>query len=167
MKRIVGMILLCMALLNGISAWAEVEEDVPPIELKAYVFDLCGGCGADGPGCGNCSEIVRYHGIFKGQLGDQLYDGTMIYRMVNCRLVVNRDAYTACFEELELDQSLYGMFPTVFIGCESGTVHLVGESMLEYAGAVVDALKQGDDAAQVQTWVDEVFAEQQSPDAES
>lgn len=167
MKRFVGMILVCLALLNGICGLAEVEEEAPPIELKAFVFDLCGGCGADGPGCGNCREIVRYHGIFKGQLEDQLYDGTMVYRMLNCRLVVNRDAYTDCFEELELEQPLYGMFPTVFISCEGDTVHLVGESMLEYVGAVVEALKQGDDAAEIQTWVDEVFSEQQSQDAES
>ena len=68
MKRAMSILLACILML----AWCTLGEETEPLQLRIFVYDRCGGCGADGPGCGNCDEIGRLHGIVKETLGDRL-----------------------------------------------------------------------------------------------
>lgn len=128
------------------------------VELTVFCFDLCGGCGVDSPGCGNCQDIVRYHGIIKGQLGNRLYDGTMLYRILNCRLEANDRSYDAYYAAYGIPQELYGYLPVVFIGDEEHGVYLGGEPMLDYVGEYLDRYLAGEDLATLQAEIDEVRA---------
>jgi hypothetical protein len=136
------------------AASPEATERVYDVEMYVFLFDKCGGCGVDSPGCGNCQDIVRYHGIIKGQLGNRLYDGTILYRMLNCRLEVNDHSYDAYYAAYAIPQDLYGYLPTVFLGTPEGGVYLVGEKMLDYVGEYLDKYLTSDDLAALQAEID-------------
>lgn len=128
------------------------------VELTVFCFDQCGGCGVDSPGCGDCQDIVRYHAIIKGQLGNRLYDGTMLYRILNCRLEANDRSYDAYSATYGIPQELYGYLPVVFIGDETHGIYLVGEPMLDYVGEYLDRYLAGEDIATLQAEIDQVRA---------
>lgn len=128
------------------------------VELTVFCFDQCGGCGVDSPGCGDCQDIVRYHAIIKGQLGNRLYDGTMLYRILNCRLEANDRSYDAYSAAYGIPQELYGYLPVVFIGDETHGIYLVGEPMLDYVGEYLDRYLAGEDIATLQAEIDQVRA---------
>lgn len=130
------------------------------VELTVFCFDLCGGCGVDSPGCGDCQDIVRYHAIIKGQLGNRLYDGTMLYRILNCRLEANDHSFDAYSAAYGIPQELYGYLPVVFVGNEEQGVYLIGEPMIDYVGEYLDRYLAGEDIASLQAEIDEVRAGQ-------
>jgi hypothetical protein len=137
------------------SATPAPTEKVYDVELTVFCFDQCGGCGVDSPGCGDCQDITRYHGIIKGQLGNRLYDGTMLYRILNCRLEANDRAYDAFSAAYAIPQELYGYLPVVFIGDETQGVYLIGEPMMDYVGEYLDRYLTGEDVATIQADIDE------------
>ena len=156
MKRIFALMLSCLFLLT----WSALGEDAPPLTLRVYVNDPCGGCGSGTPGCGECDEMGRLHGIVKDALGDRLYDGTMTYLMPNCRTSALRDEYRRRFEEFAVSEELYGIFPTAFLTRSDGSgVYLVGEALLPALSEAVDAMERGDDPGEIQQWIDALSAE--------
>ena len=156
MKRIFALLLIGLTLLLSCA----LGEEVPPLTLRVYVNDPCGGCGSGTPGCGECDEMGRLHGIVKGALGDRLYDGTLTYLMPNCRMPATRDEYRRCFEDFAIPEELYGIFPTVFLTREDGSgVYLVGEALLPALSEVVDAMERGDDPGELQLWIDEKYVD--------
>jgi hypothetical protein len=140
------------------TAAPEPTKQAYDVELKIFCFDLCGGCGVDSPGCGNCQDIVRYHAIIKGQLGNRLYDGTILYRILNCRLEANDHSYDAYAAAYGIPQDLYGYLPVAFIGDEEHGIYLIGEPMLDYVGAYLDRYLAGEDVAALQAEINEVRA---------
>ena len=132
----------------------EATKSAYDVELYVFLFDKCGGCGVDSPGCGNCQDIARYHGIIKGQLGNRLYDGTILYRMLNCRLEASDRSYEAYYAAYGIPQDLYGYLPTIYIGTPEGGVYLVGEKMLDYVGEYLDKYLASDDLAALQQEID-------------
>lgn len=151
MKRAISALLVVMMLFAG---WA-LSEEVPPLRLRIYVVDRCGGCGTDGPGCGDCAEMGRLHGIVKEALGDRLYDGSMEYTMPNCRTVVLLDEYKQVARDFGVYDDLYGYFPAAFITRTDGSgVFVVGEGMLSSLDEVIDAFERGDSVEDIQKWVD-------------
>lgn len=133
---------------------AAMEKTGGTVELYVFLDDPCGGCGVDNPGCGNCEVIVRYHGIIKRQLGERLYDGTITYRMLNCRMEAHYEIYEKFFDDYGVYEELRGYLPTVFIGTEGKGVFMVGEESLEYVGEVLNAYADGTDTAEIQTEID-------------
>jgi hypothetical protein len=137
-------------LLTQIPAAASVQEKPGPVLLTVYLYDKCGGCGVNSPGCGDCKDIVKYHGIIKKQLGDRLYDGTITYRMLNCRLLVYNDA---CSERAKLygaPEDIQNVRPLTFIGAEDSGLYLPGTALLPYVGEMLDRYIAGEDIGNIQ-----------------
>jgi len=133
--------------------WANAREDdgAPSgIPLYIYLDDRCGGCGVDSPGCGDCEDMVTYHGIIRRQLGDRLYDGSIEYRMFNCRLLVNQEMYEQTADAFEVPRELFPWLPSTFIGEAGQGVYLVGEASLEIVGETLDKLIAGADPTELQ-----------------
>lgn len=163
MKRMMSILLAGILML----AWCALAEETEPLQLRIFVYDRCGGCGADGPGCGDCDEIGRLHGIVKGVLGDRLYDGSLNYTMPNCRIIVLLDEYKQYCQDFGVYDDLYGYFPAAFIIRPDGSgVFMVGEEMLSSLGEVIDAFERGDSAEEVQKWIDNLCTATKN-DAES
>lgn len=151
---------LAIALSGGAASTQQAPVD-DRLQLTIFVLDLCGGCGVDSPGCGNCQDIVKYHGIIKSQLGNRLYDGTIHYLMPNCRILANEDNYFAHFESYGVHAELYGYRPAIFIGDGATGIYLIGEQMLGYVGEYVDKFLACEDAeaiAALQIEIDELRA---------
>lgn len=165
LKRI-GLALLLMAMVLLPAGYVGASEEAPAaaaaahdVELTVFCFDLCGGCGVDSPGCGDCQDIVRYHAILKGQLGNRLYDGTMLYRILNCRLEANDRAFDAYSAAYGVPKELYGYLPAVFVGDETQGIFLIREPMLDYVGEYLDRYLAGEDIAALQAEIDALSAE--------
>ena len=141
------------------SAVADATESTYDVEMYVFLFDTCGGCGVDSPGCGDCQDIVRYHGIIKSQLGNRLYDGTILYRVLNCRLEANDRMYDAYSAAYGVPQDLYGYLPTVYLGTPEGGVYLVGEKMLDRVGEFLDKYLASTDLFALQAEIDETYQE--------
>ena len=156
MKRAMSILLACILML----AWCTLGEETEPLQLRICVYDRCGGCGADGPGCGNCDEIGRLHGIVKETLGDRLYDGSMLYTMPNCRVLVVLEEYKQYCKDFGVYDELYGYYPAAFILRPDGSgVFAVGEEMMTSLGEIIDAFERGDSTEEIQKWVDDRRAE--------
>lgn len=167
LKRLIMVALLAaMAFLSTEGAMTGASSEAPEaqdaahaVELTVFLFDNCGGCGTDSPGCGNCQDIVRYHAIIKEQLGDRLYDGTIKYRMYNCRIEAYDRMYDGYHEAYGMPQELYGYLPCVFIGDAEGGVWLASEVMLDFVGEYLDKYLESDDLAALQQEIDAARAE--------
>ncbi|MGI6173036.1 MAG: hypothetical protein ACOYI8_03955 [Christensenellales bacterium] len=157
MKRILIALLVC-AVCFACGAFA--EEQGSPLKLRVFVYDRCGGCGADGPGCGDCDEVWRLHAIVKGALGDRLYDGSLEYTMPNCRMLLLLDEYEQYCDTYGVYDDLYGLFPAAFVLREDGSgVFAVGEGLLASIDVVIDAFERGDSAEDIQAQIDALYAE--------
>jgi len=128
----------------------DTGDDTTVIPLHIYLDDRCGGCGVDSPGCGNCEDMVTYHGIIKAQLGDRLYDGSIEYRMLNCRLLANEERYEEAAAAFGVPDELYPWLPTTFIGQPGHGLYLVGEASLQIVGQTLDKLIAGADIQALQ-----------------
>ena len=144
-------VLLFLVVFTAVLASAsENGQNQRPVELSVYLYDECGGCGANNPGCGECRLIDRYHGIIKKQFGDRLYEGGIEYRMFNCRLDVNdlrRVEKSALFG---VPGRLRNARPITFIGSDGDGVYLPGEETLNYAGEALDRYMAGEDVEIIQ-----------------
>ena len=125
------------------------------VEMVIFLFDKCGGCGTDNIGCGNCKDMVKYHGIIKEALGDRLYDGTIYYAMHNCRIELNDAMYDEYYKRYGISEDLYGYMPATFIGTPDGGLYLLGEQMLPYVQKYIDMYLEGGDLEAVQEEINE------------
>lgn len=164
MFKRVFLILLAAALaaLPALAATSTLDLglDIQPhegvdVELVVFLFDKCGGCGTDNPGCGNCKDMVKFHGIIKESLGDRLYDGTIYYAMHNCRVELNDAMYDEYFKRYGIPEDLYGYRPATFIGTPDGGLYLLGEQMLPYVQKYIDMYLEGGDLAEIQADIDQ------------
>ena len=157
-KRILlTLLVLAFAAMPALAATSTLDLglDIQPhegvdVELVVFLFDKCGGCGTDNPGCGNCKEMVKFHGIIKESLGDRLYDGTIYYAMHNCRIELNDAMYDEYFKRYGISEDLYGYRPAAFIGTPDGGLYLLGEQMLPYVQKYIDKYLEGGDLEAVQ-----------------
>lgn len=162
MKRI---ILALVAIWAFVFAGTALAETQAPLQLRIFVYDRCGGCGADGPGCGDCDELARLHAIVKDVLGDKLYDGSLDYTMPNCRMLLLLEEYEQYIANYHVYDELYGIFPAAFVLRSTGDgVFLIGEDALHWLDEVVEALERGDRTEEVQAWIDARLDEAQSLD---
>jgi hypothetical protein len=159
MHRIMATILICLAIVYMPLPLGAETIDATPLDLIVFLYDGCGDCGVNSPGCGDCQEIVRYHGIIKKQLQNKLYT-SVTYRMLNCRMLHNKEAYEQFFNDYEVEEKLYGHLPTTFIGHGKHGVYLVGEPMLAYVGKVIEAYERSEDIMAIQAWIDETYEQQ-------
>ncbi len=134
-------------------------ESAEAPELSLFLYDACGGCGVDSPGCGNCEEMVRYHGILKKQLGDALYDGGLRYSMINYRYLGSADMYARYYEEYKVREDLYGILPIVFLGYPDDGVFIWGETGLDIVGEMVQLYKEGMPRLELQAHIDALLQE--------
>ena len=136
-------------LLTQIPAAASVRR-ASPVLLRVYLYDRCGGCGSNTPGCGDCKDTQKDHGIIKKQLGDRLYDGTITYRMLNCRLLVNNAECGDWAARYGVPEEYLNIRPLTFIGTEDSGIYLPGIQMLPYIGEMVDRYEGGDNISDIQ-----------------
>ena len=162
-KRIILILLaLVFAALPALALTStlDLELDIQPhegvdVELVVFLFDKCGGCGTDNIGCGNCKDMVKFHGIIKEQLGDRLYDGTIYYAMHNCRIELNDAMYDEYFKRYGIPEELYGYQPATFIGTPDGGLYLIGEQMFPYVQKYIDMYLEGGDLEEIQKEIDQ------------
>lgn len=142
MRKFLALVLLLvlMALPQGVLPESGEAADAG-VGLIVFVWDPCGGCGMDNPGCGECKDMLMYHDTIKKQLGDRLYDGSLVYRMHNCKLTVNEEKYK---EYLELFGREEDGLPAVFIGDAEDGVVLFGVEKLETVAEVLDQYLAGE-----------------------
>jgi len=144
-----SLIVLTM-LLAQIPAAASVGQKRGPVLLTVYLYDRCGGCGVDSPGCGDCKDIVKYHGIIKRQLGDRLYDGAIVYRMLNCRLLAYDGACGERGARYGVPHEIQYIRPMTYIGAEDSGLYLPGEALLPHIGEMLDRYAAGEDMGVIQ-----------------
>ena len=142
-------------------------EGVPVPELCLFLYDACGGCGVDSPGCGNCEEMIRYHGILKKQLGDALYDGGLRYSMINYRYLGSDELYARYYEDYKVYEDLYGVLPIVFLGYPDDGVFIWGEPGLSIVGEMVQLYKDDTPSAELQTHVDTLLLQAEKAEVQS
>ena len=126
---------------------AEAEE---PVDLYIFLWDRCGGCGVDVPGCGECRDTERFHLSVKDQLGARLYDGSLTYRILNCRYEENREKFEKFSTDYNVAEAWFDYLPAVFIGRNGSGVYMVGEDAIEDVGATLDAYLGGEDLEELQ-----------------
>jgi hypothetical protein len=162
-----ALVLLALLLTQLAPLAVQGEPAAEPIQLIVYLYDRCGGCGADNLGCGECKTTVKYHGLIKAQLGDRLYDGTIMYRTLNCRLLEHDRACEARGEKYGMPKDYYGVRPVTYIGGEDSGLYLPGEVMLPYVGAMLDRYAAGEEPGAIQADIAELYtAEKEKQDAE-
>jgi len=138
--KIVAMLVLVLALCAGMAySEQETSETDNRVQFWIYLFDQCGGCGVDSPGCGNCKNMDRIHAEIKNQFGNRLYDGTMRYIMRNCRTEAYDREYDVLYTTFNIPEELYGVMPAVFISRDGVYgVFLLGEECIPYAQEYFD-----------------------------
>lgn len=141
---------------------AEGGEVKGPVFLIVYAYDQCGGCGVDGPGCGDCKDIDRYHAIIKGQFGDRLYNSGIEYRMFNCRILAHGEALRERCAAYGVPDDMLYIRPMTLIGTEDAGLYLPGEDLLFYAGEMLDRYAAGENAAGIQSDIASIFAARES-----
>jgi len=146
--RIPALIITAL-LLTQIPAAASARR-AQPVLLTVYLYDKCGGCGVDSPGCGECKEIVKYHAIIKKHLGDRLYDGTIVYRMLNVRLLVYNGDCADRGARYGVPAELIGIRPMTYIGSEDSGLYLPGEALLPHIGEMLDRYVRGENIGDIQ-----------------
>ena len=146
--RIPALIILIL-LLTQIPAAASVRRP-GPVLLTVYIYDRCGGCGVNSPGCGDCKDIQKYHGIVKKQLGDRLYDGTIVYRMYNMRLLAYQTEDEDRGARYGVPAELREIRPMTYIGAADSGLYLPGEALLPYVGEMLDRYEGGENLADIQ-----------------
>jgi hypothetical protein len=140
-----------------VSPSAGVISKKAPVLLTVYIYDQCGGCGVDGPGCGECKESVKCHGIIKEQFGGRLYDGTIEYRLLNCRINAHEAARAARGEIYGVPDGLRHIRPVTYIGDENGGLYLPGEALLPYAAEMLDRYINGAELNETQNEILEIY----------
>jgi len=126
------------------------QDETEKILLTIFLFDRCGGCGSDNPGCGDCKDVNRVHDIIKAQLGDRLYDGSIEYRILNCRYSVND---TACQERgarYGVPEDVLALLPITFIGAPDNGIYLPGEALFPYVKEMLDRYAGGEELNKIQ-----------------
>ena len=132
------------------SSYAE-NDRAAPVMLIVYAYDRCGGCGADGPGCGECKDLERLHNIVKKQLGERLYGGAIVYRMFNTRIRAVENECVSKGETYGVPDEFRKIRPITFIGREDGGLYLPGEPLMQFIGHALDRFLAGDDLEHVQS----------------
>jgi len=151
-------ILAVLIILSAFFSTASVnQERRAPVRLTVYLYDDCGGCGANNPGCGECKDIDRYHNIIKKQFGERLYDGGIEYRMYNCRLDVNENNRLALGERYGVPEALRNVRPVAYIGGEDAGLYLPGEALLHYVGETLDRYAAGEEPDGIQNDVLRIY----------
>lgn len=152
-------VMLAAFALIAISACAAIPSPLPepspaaerePVPLTVFVDDPCGGCGAEGRGCGDCENILRVHGAVKLQLGDSLYDGTFDYSMLNTQRSDLFQRYLGMAEDFGIPDELRNSLPAVFIGADGHGVYLMGEDAISLLEALAERFLAGEDPAALQ-----------------
>ena len=127
------------------------------MDLYVFLWDRCGGCGVDAPGCGECRDTERYHLSIKEQLGDRMYDGTLTYRMLNCRYEEFRQQYAQFQESYGVQTEWHDLLPAVFIGRDGSGVYMTGEAAIADVGEVLAAYEAAADDEALQALQQEIF----------
>jgi len=156
MKRL-ALILLIFLLVWAVPVVAD-QDETGIILLTIFLFDRCGGCGSDNPGCGDCKDVNRVHDIIKAQLGDRLYDGSIEYRILNCRYSAN-DA--ACQERGALygvPEDLLALLPITFIGAMNNGIYLPGEALFPFVKEMLDRYAGGEELNEIQADILSIYA---------
>jgi hypothetical protein len=128
-----------------------------PVLLTVCLFDRCGGCGSDNPGCGECKDAYRVHDIIKRQLGDRLYDGAIVYRILNCRYTENAAVCGKRGELYGVPPELLALLPITYIGTDDTGLYLPGENMLSYIKEMLDRYINGDDLGVIQADITRIY----------
>lgn len=147
----------CFALAAG--------EEVPgeaPVDLYVFLWDRCGGCGVDAPGCGECRDTERFHLSIKDQLGTKIYDGSVTYRMLNCRYEEFRVQFAEFSESYGVREEWKDLLPAVFIGREGSGVYMTGEEAIGDIGEILTAYEAGEDPEALQQRIIERFEERKA-----
>ena len=146
------MLLSFILLLAAVPVFASCQKSPEPVLLTVFVYDLCGGCSSavESVGCGECKDINRYHGIVRVQMGDRLYDGSIEYRILNCRENDNNDISDQRGRRYGVPEELLLIRPMTYIGTEDRGLYLPGEDALHYVKEALDRYQAGEDVGDIQ-----------------
>lgn len=162
MSLIMSLLLaLTMAFTPGMASTVPNAQPAAPAPLTIFLVDKCGGCGVDSPGCGNCEDTVIYHGVVKEQLGDRLYNGSIEYRMLNCKMLANDALADEYAEAFDVSDDVRKRLPLIFIGEAGNGVYIFGEEGLSIIAEVMDKYQAGMDTEALQQEIDTWRAEHQ------
>ena len=135
------MVILALCMLGT----GTVAEEATPTDIIIFLFDRCGGCGVDSPGCGECKDILKAHGVVKEQLGDRIYDGTLTLRLYNCRYKEYREMLAEYLATYAVEDEFLDMLPMTFIGSKEGGIYLPGQDGIESICEMLDRYLAGED----------------------
>lgn len=150
MMRCGPLFVLVLLMALCIVPYSMAQEDELPTELTIFLYDRCGACGSNGPECGECKDTLRMHDMVKRKLGDRLYDGTIRYRILNCRMDANRALYEQMCDAFGVDAESRSALPITFLGDASRGVYMVSEPMLEHVAEMLDRLVLSEDVQSLQ-----------------
>ena len=152
MKKLILAAFIILALLLTTASGVVIRGPASPVLLTVYTIDFCIGCSesSDGGGCGECREIVKLHTLIKKQLGGRLYDGTIVYRMYNCRNSELERASARHAERYGIPADLRRILPIAYIGAEGSGVYLPGEEAMQYIQVILDRYIRGENADAIQ-----------------
>ena len=171
MKRTM-LVLLLVSLFAAFSlpCQAEAPADTAgeaPVDLYVFLWDRCGGCGVDAPGCGECRDTERYHLSIKEQLGDEMYDGSVTYRMLNCRYEEFRVQFAVFSENYGVREDWLNVLPAVFIGRDGAGVYMIGEEAIGDIAEILHEYEETDDVEALQQMVFERWEQRAAAEGES
>ena len=147
------------------AAAPESAAESEAVELYVFLWDRCGGCGVDAPGCGECRDTERFHLSIKNQLGSELYDGSVTYRMLNCRYEEFRVQFDEFSERYGVQEEWRNLLPAVFIGRGGSGVYMIGEEAIEDVAEVLHAFEAAEDLAPLQQQIFDRYAERTQAEA--
>ena len=121
-----------------------------PVLLTIYLFDQCGGCETEGPGCGQCKVMDRIQGAVRAQLGDRLYDGSIEYRTFNSRTKTHALGLVERRKLYGVPDEFASVIPITFIGTGESGLYLLGDALIPYIGEMLDRYIGEDDIEAIQ-----------------
>ena len=132
------------------SASSVANRQAAPVLLTIYVYDQCGGCETEGPGCGQCKALDKIQGMARAQLGDRLYDGSIEYRTYNTRTKAHALGLIERSARYGAPDELAGVVPVAFIGTDAAGLYLPGEALMPHVGEMMDRYMGGESVAKIQ-----------------
>jgi hypothetical protein len=128
-----------------------------PVLLTIYLYDQCGGCESEGPGCGRCKDMDRVQGAVRSQLGDRLYDGSIEYRTFNSRTRVHFIGHIERCERYGVPADMQNIQPAAFIGADESGLYLLGDGLMPYIREMLDRYIAGENIHIIQDDVTGIF----------
>ncbi len=106
-------VLVFMLIASGCSAITK------PPHMDIYVYDDCGSCESELPGCGECKEVIAAENMATTTFRDELKKKRITYKVINLRTEkAANDEYLALSDRLGISKEDRNRFPVFYVDGE-------------------------------------------------